>query len=106
MLILGVESVVYFYILKITLSMFGFHCFTNYTCVGTCCTCTHLFCAFTSPFDTLQDAHSCNGHTHTHTPSQGKLKYNEHVTDGFDNMFDAFMGLFKGDNVGKAVVKA
>lgn len=37
---------------------------------------------------------------------QGKLKYREHVTDGFDNMFEAFLGLFKGDNIGKAVVKA
>ena len=36
---------------------------------------------------------------------QGKLKYREHVTDGFDNMFEAFLGLFKGDNIGKAVVK-
>ena len=36
---------------------------------------------------------------------QGKLKYQEHVTDGFDNMFDAFLGLFKGENTGKAVVK-
>ena len=38
--------------------------------------------------------------------TQGKLKYKETVTNGFDNMFDAFVGLFKGDNVGKAVVKA
>jgi len=48
-------------------------------------------------------------HTHTHTCNthvQGKLKYNEHVTEGFDNIFDAFVGLFKGDNVGKAVIKA
>ena len=37
---------------------------------------------------------------------QGKLKYREHVTDGFDNMFDAFLGLFKEENIGKAVVKA
>ena len=37
---------------------------------------------------------------------QGKLKYEEHVTEGFDNMFDAFVGLFSGDNVGKSVVKA
>ena len=34
------------------------------------------------------------------------MKYDEHVTEGFDNMFDAFMGLFTGDNIGKAVVKA
>lgn len=37
---------------------------------------------------------------------QGKLQYREHVTNGFDNMFEAFLGLFKGDNIGKAVVKA
>ena len=37
---------------------------------------------------------------------QGKLTYREHVTEGFDNMFDAFLGLFKGDNIGKAVVRA
>ena len=37
---------------------------------------------------------------------QGKLKYRETVTEGFDNMFDAFAGLFKGENIGKAVVKA
>ena len=36
---------------------------------------------------------------------QGKLKFNEHVTEGFDNMFDAFLGLFTGENTGKAVVK-
>ena len=34
--------------------------------------------------------------------SQGKVKYEEHVTEGFDNMFEA---LFKGENIGKAVVK-
>ena len=38
--------------------------------------------------------------------SQGKLKYNEQVTEGFDKMFDAFAGLFTGENLGKAVVKA
>ena len=38
--------------------------------------------------------------------SQGKLKYHETVTEGFDHMFDAFMGLFSGKNLGKAVVKA
>ena len=36
---------------------------------------------------------------------QGKLKYRETVTEGFDNMFEAFTGLFKGENTGKAVVK-
>ena len=38
--------------------------------------------------------------------SQGKLKYHETVTEGFDHMFDAFLGLFNGENLGKAVVKA
>lgn len=37
---------------------------------------------------------------------QGQLKYHEDVTEGFDNMFDAFAGLFTGNNLGKAVVKA
>ncbi|KAL5481908.1 hypothetical protein EMCRGX_G022182 [Ephydatia muelleri] len=36
---------------------------------------------------------------------EGKLKYEETVTEGFDKMFDAFLGLFKGENLGKAVVK-
>nr|XP_034827127.1 prostaglandin reductase 1-like [Maniola hyperantus] len=35
----------------------------------------------------------------------GKLKYREHVTEGFDNIFDAFIELFYGKNIGKAVVK-
>ncbi|XP_045768622.1 prostaglandin reductase 1-like [Maniola jurtina] len=35
----------------------------------------------------------------------GKLKYREHVTEGFDNIFDAFIELFHGQNIGKAVVK-
>ena len=37
---------------------------------------------------------------------QGKLTYKEHVTEGFDKMFDAFMELFSGANFGKAIVKA
>lgn len=36
---------------------------------------------------------------------EGKLKYREHVTQGFDNMPEAFMGMLKGQNIGKAVVK-
>ncbi|KAF2367758.1 Alcohol dehydrogenase C-terminal [Trinorchestia longiramus] len=36
---------------------------------------------------------------------QGKLKYEETVTEGFDNMPEAFISLFRGDNIGKAVVK-
>ena len=36
---------------------------------------------------------------------QGKLKWREHVTEGFQNMPKAFIGMLKGDNIGKAVVK-
>jgi prostaglandin reductase 1 len=36
---------------------------------------------------------------------EGKVKYDEHITEGFENMFEAFTGLFTGDNTGKAVVK-
>ncbi|CAH1119664.1 unnamed protein product [Phaedon cochleariae] len=36
---------------------------------------------------------------------QGKVKYHETVTDGFDNMFEAFANMLNGANVGKAVVK-
>lgn len=35
----------------------------------------------------------------------GQLKANEHVTEGFDKLFDAFVGMLNGENVGKAVVK-
>lgn len=36
---------------------------------------------------------------------EGKLKYKETVTEGFDNLFDAFVSMLQGGNVGKAVVK-
>ncbi|XP_014218532.1 prostaglandin reductase 1-like [Copidosoma floridanum] len=36
---------------------------------------------------------------------EGKLKYKETVTEGFENMFRAFHGMMKGENFGKAVVK-
>ncbi|KAL1132042.1 hypothetical protein AAG570_011650 [Ranatra chinensis] len=36
---------------------------------------------------------------------EGKLKYEETVYEGFEKIFDAFIGLFKGENTGKAVVK-
>ncbi|XP_078595901.1 prostaglandin reductase 1-like [Branchiostoma floridae x Branchiostoma japonicum] len=36
---------------------------------------------------------------------EGKIKYKEHVTEGFENMPKAFIGLFVGENTGKAVVK-
>ncbi|XP_009981574.1 PREDICTED: prostaglandin reductase 1 [Tauraco erythrolophus] len=36
---------------------------------------------------------------------EGKLKYHEHVTEGFENMPMAFIGMLKGENLGKAIVK-
>lgn len=36
---------------------------------------------------------------------QGKLKYHEKVYNGFENMVDALVGLLRGENIGKAVVK-
>ncbi|XP_046960844.1 prostaglandin reductase 1-like [Vanessa cardui] len=35
----------------------------------------------------------------------GQLKSTEHVTVGFDKLFDAFVGMLAGENIGKAVVK-
>jgi prostaglandin reductase 1 len=37
---------------------------------------------------------------------EGKMRYRETMTEGFDNMFKAFVDMLKGGNVGKAVVKA
>ena len=62
-------------------------------CVVLCCLLRFVLCCHVSMAE-------CILHT------QGKLKYEETVTNGFENMFDAFAGLFKGDNLGKAVVKA
>lgn len=36
---------------------------------------------------------------------QGKIQYHEYITEGFENMPAAFMGMLKGDNLGKAIVK-
>ncbi|KAL4604992.1 prostaglandin reductase 1 [Arapaima gigas] len=36
---------------------------------------------------------------------EGKLKCSEHVTEGFENMPMAFMGMLRGENTGKAIVK-
>ncbi|XP_017574254.1 prostaglandin reductase 1 isoform X1 [Pygocentrus nattereri] len=36
---------------------------------------------------------------------EGKLKFREHVTVGFENMPAAFMGMLKGENTGKAIIK-
>ncbi|GAB6991144.1 NADP-dependent oxidoreductase [Paenibacillus pini] len=37
--------------------------------------------------------------------SDGKLKYEETIVDGFDNVIDAFLQLFQGTNLGKMLVK-
>ncbi|MDG5473246.1 NADP-dependent oxidoreductase [Jeotgalibacillus sp. ET6] len=37
--------------------------------------------------------------------NEGKLKYEETVTEGFDHTIDAFLDLFEGANLGKAIVK-
>lgn len=36
---------------------------------------------------------------------EGKLKYKEDVTVGFENMFQAFVEMLRGGNIGKAIVK-
>lgn len=36
---------------------------------------------------------------------EGKLNYRETITDGLENAPEAFMGLLRGENVGKALVK-
>lgn len=36
---------------------------------------------------------------------QGKIKYRETVTEGIENAPQAFMGMLKGDNIGKQLVK-
>ncbi|MEE6459017.1 hypothetical protein FKM82_000506 [Ascaphus truei] len=37
---------------------------------------------------------------------EGKLKYTEHITKGFDNIPSGFIGMLKGDNIGKAIITA
>ncbi|MBB6453733.1 hypothetical protein HNQ94_002182 [Salirhabdus euzebyi] len=37
--------------------------------------------------------------------SEGKLKYEETIVEGFENVPQAFLGLFKGENIGKQIVK-
>ncbi|RIW38476.1 NADP-dependent oxidoreductase [Bacillus salacetis] len=37
--------------------------------------------------------------------SEGKLTYEETITEGFENVPDAFLGLFDGSNLGKQLVK-
>lgn len=36
---------------------------------------------------------------------EGKLKYEENIIEGFENLPEAFLGLFKGENTGKQLVK-
>ncbi|XP_047505206.1 prostaglandin reductase 1-like [Pieris napi] len=36
---------------------------------------------------------------------EGKIKTRSHVTEGFDKIYDAFVGMLAGENTGKAVVK-
>ena len=36
---------------------------------------------------------------------EGKLQYRETIVEGFENIPDAFLGLFRGDNIGKQLVK-
>ncbi|MGC4377579.1 NADP-dependent oxidoreductase [Fictibacillus sp. Mic-4] len=35
----------------------------------------------------------------------GKIKYKENIIEGFENTVEAFLGLFKGENLGKQLVK-
>lgn len=37
---------------------------------------------------------------------EGKLKYDETLTEGFENIFQAFINMLQGGNTGKAIVKA
>lgn len=37
--------------------------------------------------------------------AEGRLTYKESIVDGFDNMPEAFLGLFQGDNTGKQLVR-
>ncbi|CAL8377015.1 unnamed protein product [Boreogadus saida] len=36
---------------------------------------------------------------------EGKLQCREHITEGFENMPAAFMGMLQGENTGKAIIK-
>lgn len=36
---------------------------------------------------------------------EGRIQYRENVVDGFENTVEAFRGLFRGDNLGKQLVK-
>lgn len=36
---------------------------------------------------------------------EGKIQYRENIVEGFENTVDAFLGLFRGENIGKQLVK-
>lgn len=36
---------------------------------------------------------------------EGILKHKEHIVEGFDNTIEAFLGLFRGDNLGKQLIR-
>lgn len=36
---------------------------------------------------------------------QGKIQYHEYIHEGFEKMPATFMGMLKGENLGKAIVK-
>lgn len=36
---------------------------------------------------------------------EGRLKFKETVTEGFENTFDAFINMLQGGNFGKAIVQ-
>lgn len=36
---------------------------------------------------------------------EGKIKYSETITEGFENMIQAFIEMLQGKNLGKAIVK-
>ena len=37
---------------------------------------------------------------------EGKIKIDETIIEGYERMPEAFIGLFKGSNLGKMIVKA
>ncbi|KAJ2987115.1 hypothetical protein HDV02_006349, partial [Globomyces sp. JEL0801] len=37
--------------------------------------------------------------------AEGKLKYVEHIVEGLDNAPEAFVGMLKGANTGKQIIK-
>ena len=36
---------------------------------------------------------------------QGKLRFDEHIDEGIDNAYPAFLRLFEGSNQGKMILK-